>query len=103
MNTSPPSKEPPQLKTCQLWFSLLSPFGATVILLILMATLSSILDLSFTIILLTTLTCWVWFNSLILERYRGRGACILTLAYPIAQFIICGTTFFFGCLALYRH
>ena len=41
---------------------------------------------------------WILFGIVLHERIRGMSFVLCLIGYPLAQFAICFTVFFFGCL-----
>lgn len=98
-----PPQEPPRIKTTQLWFSLLSPIGTTLIIFLIMTVYPPTGGFFLILISIITVLCRIWFATIIQERYKGDSACLLIIAYPLAQLIICGTALFLGCLAFLSY
>ena len=70
-----PPQEPPQIKTTQLWFSLLSPIGTTLIIFLIMTVYPPTGRFFLILISIITVLCRIWFATIIQERYKG-GQCL---------------------------
>lgn len=83
-----------------LWLSLLGPIGLVGLL-----TVLAFLHLEFDFITLagtlgffTILGGWILFGIVLFKRMPGLAYGTCLLCYPVVQFVICFTFFFFGCL-----
>ena len=99
MNDSSPSTppDPPQINLLQLWLSLLTPVALTALSLVIMMDGSGE---PLSIISLSILSCMVWFIFVMKKRYKGSSLVFLGFGYLIAEVVVCGATFFIGCLSM---
>ena len=61
--------------------------------------MADLLYLAITLAGLVVIAGWILFWVVLKKRIRGVSLVLSVIGYPIAQFSICFSIFFFGCLA----
>ena len=92
----------PQLNLGLIWLSLLAPpvlVGLITAFTFGVEEMVTFLYLAIALGASVVIAGWILFWIVLKKRIRGMGLVLSVIGYPIAQFVLCFSIFFFGCLA----